>query len=484
MMLLLFSVGANAQNLQADSLTVKHRIKLNGYRLTGVSDDTTTANQDSSKVMTERAVKSMVLSRSASRDVQIAAKINYTDSSGMLAAYQAAINLRLKYADTASMLAAYKAALLAKLKYTDTASMLSAYQTALLARLKYTDTTGMLSAYQAAINLRLKYTDSAAMLAAYQSALNARQATLVSATNIKTINGSSILGSGNLTISPGISGTVAQGQIAYGAGSNNLSGNSKFYIDTANNGILHIGASGGSEVTTTTPSKIDLGNTATTVMGYYPKLILENATSAFSGIGSSNGQIYYTSQNAHTWYTGGSSPSSVMTLDNSGTLSITNNLNTGAGDLTNSGGITYMNTLNSHFLVTSTGSNTLMECLTSGKTLFYTSTDDGVNRVQINGTAKATAFNANSTQTTLSGGSSGSAIFSQPLQGVSLKKVIVYCNALNGATSTYTFPTAFTNTPAIVATNGLASSVVTTLTSSTMVVTGSTSTGIVILEGY
>ena len=43
-----------------------------------------------------------------------------------------------------------------------------------------------------------------------QSALNAKQDTLVSATNIKTINGSSILGSGNLTVSAGLTiGTTA-----------------------------------------------------------------------------------------------------------------------------------------------------------------------------------------------------------------------------------------------------------------------------------
>jgi hypothetical protein len=36
---------------------------------------------------------------------------------------------------------------------------------------------------------------------ATQTALDAKQATLVSATNIKTVNGSSLLGSGNLAIS-------------------------------------------------------------------------------------------------------------------------------------------------------------------------------------------------------------------------------------------------------------------------------------------
>jgi len=60
----------------------------------------------------------------------------------------------------------------------------------------------MLAAYITALNARVKYTDSAGMLAAYQTALNARQATLVSGTNIKSVNDNSLLGSGNLDLVP------------------------------------------------------------------------------------------------------------------------------------------------------------------------------------------------------------------------------------------------------------------------------------------
>ena len=113
-----------------------------------------------------------------------------------------------------------------------------------------------------------------------------------------------------------------------------------------------------------------------------------------------------------------------------------------------------------------------------------TPTNDGVNQLQLTGSAKATQFNSTATQTTLSGSTSGNAVFSMPFQGSSYKKVIVYCNALLGATSTYTFPTAFSFTPAIVTTNGLSGSIITILTSTTMVVTGAASTGFLILEGY
>ena len=85
---------------------------------------------------------------------------------------------------------------------TDSASMLAAYQTAINARFKYTDSTAMLAAYQIALNSRLKITDTTSMLAAYITALNARQATLVSGTNIKTVNNNNLLGSGNIDLLP------------------------------------------------------------------------------------------------------------------------------------------------------------------------------------------------------------------------------------------------------------------------------------------
>jgi hypothetical protein len=91
----------------------------------------------------------------------------------------------------------------------------------------------------------------------------------------------------------------------------------------------------------------------------------------------------------------------------------------------------------------------------------------------------------NSTQTVISGSISGGASFSEPEQGSSYKKVIVYCSSLSG-TASYTYPTAFLHPPAIVATSdGPAPSVVTTHTETAMTVTSATPiTGFIILEGY
>lgn len=89
----------------------------------------------------------------------------------------------------------------------------------------------------------------------------------------------------------------------------------------------------------------------------------------------------------------------------------------------------------------------------------------------------------NAVQTPVSGSTSGDATFTMPEQGTSHKKVIIYLNALLG-TASYTFDAPFFFTPAIITTDGVAAAVVTSLSTSAVTVTGATTTGFLILEGY
>jgi len=119
----------------------------------------------------------------------------------------------------------------------------------------------------------------------------------------------------------------------------------------------------------------------------------------------------------------------------------------------------------------------------AGNVGINTTSDDATNKLQVNGSAKATAFNSNATQTTVSTGlSAGSIVFSTPFNGSSYKKVIAYCNGVTGTLSTpYTI--SFTNTPVVTfASAGLTAS---TLTTTSFNITGvSVNSGFVIIEGY
>lgn len=82
----------------------------------------------------------------------------------------------------------------------------------------------------------------------------------------------------------------------------------------------------------------------------------------------------------------------------------------------------------------------------------------------------------------VNGSISGLASFSQVQEENKPMKLIVYCNSLVG-TASYTFPTPFANIPTVVGTTGYKKAVISSLSTTSITITGESANGFIFLQG-
>lgn len=200
----------------------------------------------------------------------------------------------------------------------------------------------------------------------------------------------------------------------------------------------------------------------------------------------------------HTIEASGSSGVSTVGADTSAAILIENRSSTGSShedlffgidDSINTraivGGLSMVNVSNAH---NATSADLAIFLNNAGTpTNWFQFTHDGIFKntgntfsVAASGVVVAPTFNPSATQTVVNC-ATGTVTFSEPIAGASLKEVEIYANNCTGPV-TYTFPTAFTNTPQVLS-QALAA-IATSVSTTAVTITGSTSTGFLKLDGY
>ena len=183
------------------------------------------------------------------------------------------------------------------------------------------------------------------------SVFNSKQPALISGSNIKTVNGTTLLGSGDLgTINVGYGGTgstsFTAGRVLFGNGTSALNTDAGFFWD---NGGKRLGVNTGS------PSTYDanlavVGNIATANAGSKHYLYYISSTNYAAVSSSAGGDM--------TFITGLSSPAIRQTIYASGGVSIGNTVDPGANNLSVAGTIQSNSQINGKYNNTTGVANT------------------------------------------------------------------------------------------------------------------------------